>query len=67
MNSFQLKRILETGAMTKHAFQGVYASDKLKRIPKPSTLPATYVINEDSRIKTENTLGSFVCGSLWLC
>ena len=30
--------------MTKHAFQ-------LKQIPKPSTLPATYVINEDPASK----------------
>ena len=51
MNSFQLKRILETDVMTKHAFQGVYASDQLKQIPKPSTLPATYVINEDPASK----------------
>ena len=42
MNSFQLKRILETDVMPKHAFQGVYASDQLKQIPKPSTLPATH-------------------------
>ena len=37
--------------MTKHAFQGVYASDQLKQIPKPSTLPATYAINEDPTSK----------------
>ena len=51
MNSFQLKRVLETDVMTKHAFQGVYASDQLKQIPTPSTLPATYVINEDPTSK----------------
>ena len=51
MNSFQLKCILETDVMTKHAFQGVYAGDQLKQIPEPSTLPATYVIDEDPTSK----------------
>ena len=47
MDSIQLKRILESDFVTKRAFEGVYASDQLKQIPKPLTLPATYVINED--------------------
>ena len=49
MNLFQLKHILETDVMTKHAFQGVYAGDQLTQIQKPSTLPP--MIDKDLALK----------------
>ena len=52
MDSNQLKNILKSDIMTKHSFQGVYASDQLKQISKPTQLPASYIINEDPATKS---------------
>ena len=54
MDLIQLKRILETYSMTKHSFQGVYASDQLKQIQTPVYFLASSVINEDPSTKGES-------------